>query len=77
MGEDKREFILRHLMQPGFMTHESQTMILEEKEDSGKSRLVVQLFSEENLWKKMKVADAAPLLRKSPASRTLLYVIGE
>ena len=53
------------------MTHESQTMILEEKEDSGKSRLVVQLFSEENLWKKMKVADAAPLLRKSPASRTL------
>lgn len=49
MGENKREFILRHLMQPGFMTHESQTMILEEKKDSGKSRLVVQLLSEENL----------------------------
>lgn len=49
MGEDKRKFIIEHLMKPGFITWEGQEMILEENEESGRTKLAVKLWSKHNL----------------------------
>lgn len=49
MGNRKREFVIKDLMAPEFMVCEGRKVLLTETEESGKSRLQVQLMSEENL----------------------------
>ena len=49
MKRDRREFIINELMVPGFMENMDDKILLEEKEESGRSKLNVQLMSKENL----------------------------
>lgn len=49
MGEDERKFIMRQLMEPGFIENAESTVVLTEEEESGKSELRVKLCSKENL----------------------------
>lgn len=47
--EQKREFVIRELMEPGFIGNTSGEMVLEETKTKGRSRLNVRLKSEETL----------------------------
>lgn len=49
MNINKREFVMNELMIPDFISKSSDCIILEEKEDDGKSELQVHLISKENL----------------------------
>lgn len=49
MEKDKRDFIINKLMVPGFIENKAQEMILEESEETGRSKLKVHLKSSDNL----------------------------
>jgi hypothetical protein len=49
MKKDQREFIIKELMMPDFIENCSHKMLLEEREESGRSELNVRLLSGENL----------------------------
>lgn len=49
MAKDKREFIIKELMEPGFIEGRGGEMILTETEKSGESRLKVRLNARETL----------------------------
>lgn len=49
MENTKREFVINDLIVPGFIVHEGCEILLEELEDTGKSKLLLRLSSEDNL----------------------------
>lgn len=49
MKERRREFIINELMEPNFIERKNREIVLEEYEDTGRSKLEVSLLSEDNL----------------------------
>jgi hypothetical protein len=49
MKNTKREFVINDLIVPGFIMHKGCEILLEELDDTGKSKLLLKLSSEDNL----------------------------